>query len=594
MGSFVLFSPNHGASTLPRTMPRQNFSALLGFLFLLASAGPTVAAQDWAWVAGSATPDAFGQYGTSQVSSANNTPGARRDAVSWTGANGDLWLYGGIGNSAVQRGGLSDLWRFQKSNGNWTWMNGDSTATQQLTVFGTQGVASPDNTPGVRSWSSGWTGPDGNLWLYGGFSGGAGGETGGAAMYGDLWKYDVTSGQWTWVSGSHLRQQSGTYGTQGVPHAANTPGSRWLATGWSDLDGNFWLFGGNVAATANTGSGSLQDLWKYDVQEGMWTWISGTVLVDQTGIPGTQGLAASDNVPAGRLYANGWTDAAGNLWLFGGDAAVLGNGNTFHSYMNDMWVFDVQTSQWTWVSGTASLDFFNPQWSTSYGSLGVSSTDNLPGPRRHAATWTDNDGNLWMQGGYGVIPGPSAGLLNDLWKFDVGARSWAWMGGTNLTNQASVFGTLGVVGSANTPGARTSAARWVDQHGDLWLFGGEGPGSANVNLNDLWMYAISGHLVSVAEPSRSTVPRGFLLSQAYPNPFNPTTQIQLSVDRTQRVTLVAYDGLGRAVARLYSGVLPANSPTTFSLRADGLPSGVYVIRAAGETFSAARRVMLVK
>ena len=42
----------------------------------------------------------------------------------------------------------------------------------------------------------------------------------------------------------------------------------------------------------------------------------------------------------------------------------------------------------------------------------------------------------------------------------------------------------------------------------------------------------------------------FELSQNFPNPFNPLTIIQYSVNSTQEVTLKVYDLLGREIATL--------------------------------------------
>jgi len=36
----------------------------------------------------------------------------------------------------------------------------------------------------------------------------------------------------------------GVYGTQGVAAASNMPGARWRAVGWTDSNGDFWLFAG--------------------------------------------------------------------------------------------------------------------------------------------------------------------------------------------------------------------------------------------------------------------------------------------------------------------------------------------------------------
>jgi hypothetical protein len=37
---------------------------------------------------------------------------------------------------------------------------------------------------------------------------------------------------------------SGNYGELGIPDESNTPPPSEAALGWSDLNGNFWLFGG--------------------------------------------------------------------------------------------------------------------------------------------------------------------------------------------------------------------------------------------------------------------------------------------------------------------------------------------------------------
>ena len=89
-------------------------------------------------------------------------------------------------------------------------------------------------------------------------------------------------------------------------------------------------------------------------------------------------------------------------------------------------------------------------------------------------------------------------------------------------------------------------------------------------------------------------PEGYVLSAAYPNPFNPQTQFTLAVNQRQRVTVAVYDALGRRIASLHDGVLAANTVHPFAFDAGSLPSGLYVIRVSGETFAAARRAMLVK
>lgn len=90
------------------------------------------------------------------------------------------------------------------------------------------------------------------------------------------------------------------------------------------------------------------------------------------------------------------------------------------------------------------------------------------------------------------------------------------------------------------------------------------------------------------------LPGTHALSPAYPNPFNPATQFSLTIAREQAVTVVVFDLLGRVVATLHDGPLTANEAHTFTFDAAPLPSGVYLYRASGETFTATRTVTLLK
>ncbi len=95
-----------------------------------------------------------------------------------------------------------------------------------------------------------------------------------------------------------------------------------------------------------------------------------------------------------------------------------------------------------------------------------------------------------------------------------------------------------------------------------------------------------------AEPNEAA--EGFLLTAAYPNPFNPSTQFTLTVAREQPVRVEVYNLLGYRVALLHDGVLTAQERHTFTFEADNLPSGLYLIRAAGEQFTSTQRVTLLK
>jgi hypothetical protein len=369
------------------------------------------------------------------------------------------------------------------ANKEWVWMSGSSTVNRAGT-YGTQRTGAPSNTPGARVYASTWSDAAGNLWLFGGYGSDS---TGASGDLNDLWEYDGRN--WTWVSGSKLIEQPGTYGMKGAAAQGNAPGARYQAVSWRDTSGNFWLFGG--LGIDSTGSrGRLNDLWKYS--EGEWTWMRGSNLVDEIGIYGTKGTPDRENIPGGRVDAASWTDAAGDLWLFGG----LGWDSTGTiGILNDLWKYNA--GEWTWMGGSDTISHLG-----RYGTQGTPDPRNVPGARTNPVTWTDAAGNLWLFGGQGE---DSTGLLcvkdggglpcdlNDLWKYSAG--EWTWMGGSKIIAQPGVYGIQGAAAPGNFPGARDSAVGWTDASGNFWLFGGFGydstAGAPEVygDLNDLWKFS---------------------------------------------------------------------------------------------------------
>jgi N-acetylneuraminic acid mutarotase len=205
-------------------------------------------------------------------------------------------------------------------------MSGPNLINQPGT-YGTQGTVAAGNIPGARAYAA-WTDASGNVWLFGGKGLDS---TGAWGFLNDLWKY--SGGQWTWMSGSNLVNQPGSYGTQGTPAPSNVPASRNGGVAWSDAAGNFWLFGGQ----GRDPSGPyvrLNDFWRYS--GGQWTWMKGSNLSNQPGTWGTQGTPAPDNTPRARQYAVGWKDQNGNFWLFSGDA-IASDGRLLP---NDLWKYE--------------------------------------------------------------------------------------------------------------------------------------------------------------------------------------------------------------------------------------------------------------
>ena len=91
----------------------------------------------------------------------------------------------------------------------------------------------------------------------------------------------------------------------------------------------------------------------------------------------------------------------------------------------------------------------------------------------------------------------------------------------------------------------------------------------------------------------NTVPSEFSLKQNFPNPFNPSTQINFSIPQTSLVVLKVYDVTGREVATLLNQYKTAGS-YTLNFNATELASGIYYYTIAAGSFSSTKKMILMK
>lgn len=301
-------------------------------------------------------------------------------------------------------------------------------------------------------------------------------------------------GDWTWMDGNpmaihgggSLYGPPGVYGTLGTPAAGNLPGGRSGQVGWTDSNGNAWIFGGTGYDSTGT-VGALNDLWEFNPSTSEWAWMGGSNLICETsscvtGVYGTLGAPAAGNFPGSRSGEEIWTDKQGNVWLFGGwgfDSAVN------FGLLTDLWKFNPSTNEWAWMGGNSLVSTGDSLFGVC-GTKGVFAVGNLPGFQKSEPTWVDGSGNLWM------LAGGTAYYL--LWEFNPSLNEWVWMGGDCASNSSSdwegVYGAKGVPDPANHPGARSGGVGWVDASGNFWLYGGNGSDSVGMpgNLDDVWKY----------------------------------------------------------------------------------------------------------
>lgn len=439
--------------------------------------GPGTPVPEWTWMTGTKNMrDELPVYGTIGVADAANNPGARDNFTTWTDNTSRLWMYGGNGYDVnSDYGRMGDLWMYDPVSGHWTWVAGPQLAYQNP-VHGTINVSSPTNSPGARAGALSWVDQSNNiLWMFGG-------EAASGGFMADLWRYNISTGQWTWVHGPDTANNGATLGTIGVPATTNNPSSRGEGATWMDGSGNLWLFGGRVYGNL------YNDLWRYNPATDEWTWFKGNSNSfnnpsDGPAVYGTLGAAAAANTPGGREFPKGWVDLDGNLWLFGG-AGFDTNGD--YGLMNDFWMYDVSANEWAWMSG----DNIRNQNSVP-GTLGVPSVANKIGAKVNFALWEDASGLVWIFGGrtYGTS---CEWESNDLWTYNSTNNEVAWRaGGTNCQN-TNTPGTKGVASTSNYPSSRFyGLGFWQNNSSNLFYFyGGSGVDTNNSSgrMSDLWRF----------------------------------------------------------------------------------------------------------
>jgi hypothetical protein len=87
---------------------------------------------------------------------------------------------------------------------------------------------------------------------------------------------------------------------------------------------------------------------------------------------------------------------------------------------------------------------------------------------------------------------------------------------------------------------------------------------------------------------------GYELAQNFPNPFNPSTVIRFSLPVGQKVTIRVMNLLGEEVARIMDNEWQDAGNWEVDFVAENLPSGTYVYRIEAGSFTASKKMVLMK
>lgn len=144
--------------------------------------------------------------------------------------------------------------------------------------------------------------------------------------------------------------------------------------------------------------------------------------------------------------------------------------------------------------------------------------------------------------------------------------------------------------TASSYSANREQSTVIDQDGIIQYHGATNETAIKNKINSLLS------TTSITFPN--TAPVAFALQANYPNPFNPTTRIPFSVDKTQHIKLEVYNISGQRVRTLLDAPFAKGH---FEATWDGrdstgkqAASGVYFYRLQGETSSSIKQMLLLK
>jgi len=159
-----------------------------------------------------------------------------------------------------------------------------------------------------------------------------------------------------------------------------------------------------------------QSMW----DSAMWTWLSGNNTVYDVGAYGTIGVPSVSNYPGGRTAHSVLFHPSSNcLFVFGGHGRAtssihgmfpvinLESFKFIKGDLNDLWMFNITSQMWTWVSGNNTVKAVG-----AYGTKGVPSVSNYPGGRTgHSMVFHPSMNCLFVFGGSGRATSATAGMF---------------------------------------------------------------------------------------------------------------------------------------------------------------------------------------
>lgn len=358
-------------------------------------------------------------------------------------------------------------------------------------------------------------------------------------------------------------------------------GTSWTSATGTGISGSVYALSAWSANDAICTTTPATTTFIYKTSNGGTTWtqvysLAGGFIDGIQMISATEGYAMGDPVTAkwcilkttdgGTTWARMATEPAqvgteagwNNSFLISGTNMWFGTNNTRVYHSTDLGL--------TWTSGvtTGTVNTYAVHFNTT--SNGMAAGD---------ATVASTDGGT----SYTAVTSPgTTGNLNGL--EGNGTDWWA------LRSDANIYRSTN--GGANWTTAFTVTGA-VFQDIDFAIVGGCPKGWAVGNAGAIAKMTTTTGITSY----NGEVPSSFDLKQNFPNPFNPTTNINFSIPKSGMVTLKVYNMLGKEVATLVNEVKTAGNYIV-GFNASNLPSGAYFYRIEAGNFNDTKKMLLIK
>jgi uncharacterized protein YjdB len=131
----------------------------------------------------------------------------------------------------------------------------------------------------------------------------------------------------------------------------------------------------------------------------------------------------------------------------------------------------------------------------------------------------------------------------------------------------------------------------VNQREYFWRVNASNPAGASA-WSSTWRFIVDTTTVSVVGPGRG-IPLEYGLGRNYPNPFNPSTEIEYQLPVQSPVSVKVYNLLGQEVSTLVNGIQGAGYKSV-RFYAGNLPSGPYFYRLQAGKFTDIKKMLLLK